>query len=54
MGELDPVEQLEAIIRDIEHTVRNFSISGEGVSGYIKDGYIVNARPGGNESGSET
>jgi hypothetical protein len=51
MNEISPIYQLEAIIKDVEKTVRNFSISGPGVSGHIKDGYLVNARPGAGQSG---
>jgi hypothetical protein len=51
MDEVSPIDRLETIIRDIERTVRGFSISGPGVSGHIKDGYIVNARPGVGQSG---
>jgi hypothetical protein len=54
MNEISPIDQLEAIIKDIEKTVRNFSISGPGVSGHIKDGYLVNAPPGIGQSGEGT
>jgi hypothetical protein len=54
MDEVSPIEQLEAIVRDIERTVQGFSISGPGVSGHIKDGYLVNARPGVNQAGEGT
>jgi hypothetical protein len=54
VSDLDPIEQLRATVRDIERTVRRFSMSGPGVSGHINDGYIVNARPGAGQSGEGT
>jgi hypothetical protein len=38
----DPVEQLQAIIQDMESTIARFSIVGPGVAGNIEGGYTVN------------
>jgi len=42
----DKFEQFSSIMGDIDRTIAKFAISGEGVSGNIRDGFIVNARPG--------
>jgi hypothetical protein len=42
---IDPVEQLQAIIQDMDNTIAKFSIVGAGVAGNIHDGFTVN--PGG-------
>jgi hypothetical protein len=39
---IDPVEQLQAIIQDMENTIAKFSIAGPGVAGNIEGGYTVN------------
>jgi hypothetical protein len=40
--ETNPIDELEAIIRDMDHTIANFSVIGPGVSGNIQQGWLVN------------
>jgi hypothetical protein len=50
--EIDPVDRLEAIIRDMEHTIHNFSVIGPGVSGNVEESFMVNGGIPPDESGT--